>query len=96
MTIKRTYSIHRRLGVTVLTAAAAGLVALAGAASAAAGTGFHVVPADPGNPVSVNPGSRVALNPQPLPPGALVALNPQPLPPAPDPGPEYGLLLPGF
>lgn len=72
-----TGSARRRIGVLVLTGAAAGLISLAtGAGSATASPDAPYVP-------SLNADS-VALNPQPLPPGpdwSRVALNPQPLPP---------------
>ena len=75
-----TMSARRRIGVLVLTGAAAGLITLTvGSASASASPDVPYVP-------SINADS-VALNPQPLPPRAdwsRVALNPQPLPPGPD------------
>jgi hypothetical protein len=88
---------HRRVGVLVLTGAAAGLITLAAAGSASATPDTPYVPIAPSfdldsvalNPQPLPPGpdwSRVALNPQPLPPGpdwSWVALNPQPLPPGP-------------
>jgi hypothetical protein len=98
-TTNQTMSVRRRIGVVVLTGAAAGLVALAtGAGPASAGPDAPYVPRLPSlnsdavalNPQPLPPGpdwSRVALNPQPLPPGpdwSRVALNPQPLPPGPD------------
>lgn len=71
---------RRRIGVLVLTGAAAGLISLAtGAGPAAADPAAPYVPRLP----SLTADS-VALNPQPLPPGpdwSRVALNPQPLPP---------------
>ena len=91
-------STRRRVGVLVVTGAAAGLVTLAtGIGTAAAAPDAPYVPGLPSlvdsvalNPQPLPPGpdwSRVALNPQPLPPGpdfSRVALNPQPLPPGPD------------
>ena len=75
-------SARRRIGVLVVTGAAAGLVTLAsGTGTAGAGPDAPYVP---GLPSLLD---SVALNPQPLPPGpdlSRVALNPQPLPPGPD------------
>ncbi|RDH76649.1 hypothetical protein DVS77_20035 [Mycolicibacterium moriokaense] len=74
---------HRRVGLLVLTGAAAGLITLTAApGSASASPDSSYVPGLP----SINL-DAVALNPQPLPPGppdlSRVALNPQPLPPGP-------------
>ncbi len=97
-TANRSMSTRHRIGVLVVTGAAAGLVTLAtGTGTATAGPDAPYVPGLPSlvdsvalNPQPLPPGpdwSRVALNPQPLPPGpdlSRVALNPQPLPPGPD------------
>jgi hypothetical protein len=85
---------HRRVGVLVLTGAAAGLITFAvGSGTAAANPNTPYVPG-----VTSVDSDSVALNPQPLPPfpdlvrwgmgtpadPSPVALNPQPLPPSPD------------
>ena len=91
-----TTSDRRRIGVLVLTGAAAGLITLTvGSPSASANPDAPYVPSINTDSVALNPQplppgpdwSRIALNPQPLPPGpdwSRVALNPQPLPPGPD------------
>lgn len=98
LTANRSMSTLHRVGVLVVTGAAAGVVTLAiGTGTATAGPDAPYVPGLPSlvdsvalNPQPLPPGpdwSRVALNPQPLPPGpdlSRVALNPQPLPPGPD------------
>lgn len=75
-------SARSRIGVLVVTGAAAGLVTLA------AGTGSATAAPDtPYVPNLPSLADAVSLNPQPLPPGpdlSRVALNPQPLPPGPD------------
>lgn len=88
------HTARRRIGVLMLTGAAAGLITLAtGAGSATAGPDAPYVPSLNADSVALNPQplppgpdwSRVALNPQPLPPRVVdfsrFALNPQPLPP---------------
>ena len=78
---------HRRVGVLVLTGAAAGLITLAaGPGSASASPDIPYVPGV--RSLDIAPDlSWVELNPQPLPPGppdlSRVELNPQPLPPGP-------------
>ena len=86
-TTHKTTPIGRRIGVLVVTGAAAGLIGIAAAGTASAAPapaipGNPFIPGNPaaphvkGHPTPGNPGVR-----GPLPPGVGVELNPQPLPP---------------